>query len=59
MMWQWIVVAIIVVLAVICFLRSLRRDPCSRCTLKERCTKSRVLRSKRRNWDQKCYQTKR
>lgn len=58
-MWQWIAVGIIVTLAIVCFIRSLRRDPCSGCSLKERCTKSQAPRSKRRSSDQKCYQTKR
>jgi len=30
-MWQWIAVAIVVVLAAIALVRSLRRDPCAGC----------------------------
>lgn len=39
-MWQWIAVAIVVVLAAIALVRSLRRDPCAGCSLKQQCKRN-------------------
>lgn len=37
--WQWIAAGVIVALAVAGLVRSLRRDPCSGCTLAGHCSK--------------------
>lgn len=38
-LWQWIAVGILVILAVVFFVRRLRKDPCRGCALSDKCNR--------------------
>ena len=58
-MWQWIAVAIVVVLAAIALVRSLRRDPCAGCSLKQQCKKTSPQRPDSGHCGDRCYNRRR